>query len=97
MTSQLCCLFRNLGVNNGIESLISGYPFSFGFTFTSSLTCQRFIGGCAAFGDSNGVSGSVNNQIVLYLFARSIQGVIQSAVNRGMLPSNASVSAIVSL
>jgi hypothetical protein len=29
-----------------------------------------FIGGFIAFGDSHGVSGSVNNQIVLYLFAR---------------------------
>jgi len=69
----ICCLFRNLGVSNGIESLIAG-----------------FIGGYTAFGDSKGVSGSVNYQLVLYLFSRSITGFIQSAVNRGLIPASAS-------
>ncbi len=34
------------------------------------LGCAGFVGGFIAFGDSKGLSGSVNNQIVLYLFAR---------------------------
>jgi len=49
-----------------------------------------FIGGYTAFGESKGVSGSVNNQLVLYLFARSMTGLIQSAVNRSVIPSYAS-------
>lgn len=52
----------------------------------------RFVGGSFAFGDSNGVSGSVNNQIVLYLFARSVQGLIQTAVTKTIVPSYLSVS-----
>jgi len=72
----ICCLFRNMGISNGIESLIAG-----------------FIGGYTAFGDSKGVSGSVNNQLVLYLFSRSITGFIQSAVNRGLIPTSASTQA----
>jgi hypothetical protein len=31
-----------------------------------------FIGGFIGFGDSKGISGSVNNQITLYLFARYV-------------------------
>jgi len=72
---SLCCLMRNMGIDNGIESLIAG-----------------FIGGSFAFGESSGVSGSVNNQIVLYLFARSIQGLVQSAVNRAVVPSYMSIA-----
>ena len=45
------------------------------------------VGGYYAFGDSAGVSGGVNNQIVLYLFARGIEGISQSFVRRGWLPS----------
>jgi len=69
----ICCLFRNMGISNGTESLIAG-----------------FVGGYTAFGDSKGVSGSVNNQLVLYLFSRSIIGFIQSAVNRGLIPAGTS-------
>jgi peroxisomal membrane protein 4 len=47
-------------------------------------------GGFIAFGESKGVSGSVNLQLVLYLFARGIQGFIQSAVKRGYLPDTLS-------
>ena len=56
----------------------------------SISTCLGFIGGYTAFGDSKGISGSVNNQLVLYLFSRSVTGLIQSAANRGLIPSNAS-------
>merc|ERR1712137_24190 len=45
-----------------------------------------FIGGYWAFGESKGISGSVNNQIVLYLFARGIEGMARSLVKRGWLP-----------
>jgi len=69
----ICCLLRNLGVSNGIESILAG-----------------FIGGYTAFGESKGVSGGVNNQLVLYLFSRSFQALLQSGVNRGILPSFAS-------
>eukprot|EP00026_Physarum_polycephalum_P013496 Phypoly_transcript_13907.p1 GENE.Phypoly_transcript_13907~~Phypoly_transcript_13907.p1 ORF type:complete len:241 (+),score=35.53 Phypoly_transcript_13907:156-878(+) len=72
---SLCCIMRNKGIDNGVESLIAG-----------------FIGGSFAFGDSSGVSGSVNNQIVLYLFARSIQGLIQTAVTKAVVPSYMSIS-----
>jgi peroxisomal membrane protein 4 len=72
---SLCCLMRNRGIDNGVESLIAG-----------------FIGGSFAFGDSNGVSGSVNNQIVLYLFARSVQGLIQTAVTKTVVPSAFSIT-----
>eukprot|EP01089_Gocevia_fonbrunei_P001328 TRINITY_DN11234_c0_g1_i1.p1 TRINITY_DN11234_c0_g1~~TRINITY_DN11234_c0_g1_i1.p1 ORF type:complete len:244 (-),score=20.02 TRINITY_DN11234_c0_g1_i1:20-751(-) len=42
-----------------------------------------FVGGFFAFGDSKGLSGSVNNQIVLYLFARGMIGLMASGVKRG--------------
>mmetsp|Transcript_19661 Transcript_19661/g.24845 ORF Transcript_19661/g.24845 Transcript_19661/m.24845 type:complete len:198 (-) Transcript_19661:29-622(-) len=45
-----------------------------------------FIGGYWAFGESKGISGAVNNQIVLYLFARGIEGMARSLVKRGILP-----------
>ena len=45
-----------------------------------------FIGGFLAFGESKGVSGAVNNQIVLYLFARGLEGILRSGVKRGVLP-----------
>eukprot|EP01090_Pellita_catalonica_P016251 TRINITY_DN459_c0_g1_i1.p1 TRINITY_DN459_c0_g1~~TRINITY_DN459_c0_g1_i1.p1 ORF type:complete len:247 (+),score=8.56 TRINITY_DN459_c0_g1_i1:103-843(+) len=45
-----------------------------------------FIGGYIGFGDSTGISGSVNNQVVLYLFARGIFGLMQSSVKRGLIP-----------
>ena len=47
-----------------------------------------FIGGYIGFGESKGVSGAVNNQIVLYLFARGIEGMARSFVKRGILPQS---------
>jgi hypothetical protein len=44
------------------------------------------IGGFWAFGESEGISGAVNNQIVLYLFSRGIEGMMQSFAERGYLP-----------
>ncbi|KYQ88219.1 transmembrane protein [Tieghemostelium lacteum] len=72
---SICCIFRNLGIKGGIDSLIAG-----------------FIGGYYAFGDSKSTSGSVNNQIVLYLFARAIIGIIQGLVKRKVIPSDLSTT-----
>eukprot|EP01095_Lingulamoeba_sp_RSL-Kostka_P005667 TRINITY_DN170_c1_g3_i1.p1 TRINITY_DN170_c1_g3~~TRINITY_DN170_c1_g3_i1.p1 ORF type:complete len:242 (+),score=73.66 TRINITY_DN170_c1_g3_i1:179-904(+) len=44
------------------------------------------VGGYYAFGESKGISGAVNNQIVLYLFARGMIGLLQSGVERGIIP-----------
>ena len=49
------------------------------------------VGGAIAFGDSSGISGAVNNQIVLYLFARGVEGALKSMVNRGYLPKQLDV------
>jgi peroxisomal membrane protein 4 len=49
------------------------------------------IGGYIAFGESSGISGSVNNQIVLYLFARGVEGAIRSFASRGYIPSSMDV------
>eukprot|EP01114_Cavostelium_apophysatum_P007140 TRINITY_DN1890_c0_g1_i1.p1 TRINITY_DN1890_c0_g1~~TRINITY_DN1890_c0_g1_i1.p1 ORF type:complete len:241 (-),score=37.55 TRINITY_DN1890_c0_g1_i1:18-740(-) len=72
---SICCLFRNMGISNGVESWIAG-----------------FFGGYWAFGDSKGLSGSVNNQIVLYLFARGLQGALISGVKRGIIPKSFDIS-----
>ena len=50
------------------------------------------IGGYWAFGDNKGISGSVNNQIVLYLFARGIQGIIITGVKKKVLPESCDIS-----
>ena len=44
------------------------------------------IGGSAAFGESSGVSGAVNYQIVLYLFARGLEAVLNLAAEKQILP-----------
>ncbi|KAL9657425.1 hypothetical protein ABK040_016695 [Willaertia magna] len=45
-----------------------------------------FIGGALCFGDSKGISGNVNNQIVLYLFARVIDGGLKALADKGFVP-----------
>eukprot|EP00005_Dracoamoeba_jomungandri_P005941 CAMPEP_0174259810 /NCGR_PEP_ID=MMETSP0439-20130205/8592_1 /TAXON_ID=0 /ORGANISM="Stereomyxa ramosa, Strain Chinc5" /LENGTH=180 /DNA_ID=CAMNT_0015343861 /DNA_START=64 /DNA_END=607 /DNA_ORIENTATION=+ len=45
-----------------------------------------FVGGFTAFGESKGLSGSVNMQIVLYLFARGIFGSMAGFASKGYLP-----------
>jgi peroxisomal membrane protein 4 len=50
------------------------------------------FGGYWAFGDNKDISGSVNNQIVLYLFARGIQGALISGVKRGIIPQSMDIS-----
>jgi len=50
-----------------------------------SVLCG-FIGGSIAFGDSSGISGSVNNQIILYLFARALEGMITWGSDAKIIP-----------
>jgi len=68
---SICCLLRNMNIDNGLESWIAG-----------------LVGGYYAFGEKDGISGSVNNQLVLYLLARGIQGGLKGIVNRGLLPAS---------
>jgi len=81
---------RNLAMYVGIYKSLCCLFRSMGISGGIESLIAGFIGGYTAFGDSKGISGSVNNQLVLYLFARSITGLIQSAVNRELIPSNAS-------
>jgi len=75
---------RNLGLFVGIYKTIC-YILRQYFGVSGGLESwiAGFVGGFFAFGDSKGLSGSVNNQIVLYLFARGMMGLMLSAVKRG--------------
>lgn len=44
------------------------------------------VGGFWAFGDSSGVSGAVNYQIVLYLLVRGIEGSLKNFASKGIIP-----------
>lgn len=81
---------RNLAMYVAIYKSICCIFRSMGVSGGVESLIAGFIGGYTAFGDSKGISGSVNNQLVLYLFARSVTGLIQSAANRGLIPSDAS-------
>eukprot|EP01121_Diplochlamys_sp_Union-15-3_P000404 TRINITY_DN1037_c0_g1_i6.p1 TRINITY_DN1037_c0_g1~~TRINITY_DN1037_c0_g1_i6.p1 ORF type:complete len:235 (-),score=10.54 TRINITY_DN1037_c0_g1_i6:52-756(-) len=65
---SICCVFRQYGISNGLESWVAGY-----------------IGGYYAFGGSDGIPGEVNNQIVLYLFARGVQGFFRLLHRKGIV------------
>lgn len=84
---------RNLGMFVGIYKSLCCVMRSMGLDNGLESLIAGFVGGSFAFGDNSGVCGSVNNQIVLYLFARSVQGLIQSAVNRAVIPSSMSITA----
>jgi len=88
---QLLFHGRNLALYVGIYKSICCLFRSMGISGGIESLIAGFVGGYTAFGDSKGVSGSVNNQLVLYLFSRSVIGFIQSAVNRGIIPSYTSV------
>lgn len=49
------------------------------------------VGGWVAFGEGSGVSGAVNQQINLYLFARGLEGLLRSAAKRFNWPDWANV------
>ena len=61
---------RNLGLFVFIYKGICWLCRSIGIKGGVESWIAGFIGGFIGFGDSKGVSGSVNNQICLYLFAR---------------------------
>jgi len=82
---------RTLALFVGIYKSICCVFRNFGVSSGIESLIAGFIGGYTAFGDSKGISGSVNNQIVLYLFARSIVGLIQSLANRSWVPTSVSV------
>ena len=50
------------------------------------------VGGYVGFGDSDGVRGSVNFQIVLYLLSRGVVGFLKGKVADGALPQACDVS-----
>lgn len=78
---SICCICRNTGFHGGKESLLAGFIGALHCFFAdtrrlllSHLSASDLVhaGGFIAFGDSHGVSGSVNMQLVLYLFARCV-------------------------
>ncbi|KAL6073263.1 Transmembrane protein [Balamuthia mandrillaris] len=82
---------KNLGMFVGIYKAICYVLRRPPFNITGGLESwiAGFIGGFTAFGSSQGISGSVNNQIVLYLFARGLHGLMVSAAakNEHLVPS----------
>jgi len=88
---QMCFHGRNLAMFVGIYKTICCFFRNIGISTGIESLIAGFIGGFTAFGESKGISGSVNNQLVLYLFARSIQALVQSFVNKGILPSFMSI------
>jgi len=88
---QLLFHGRNLAIYVGMYKSICCLLRNLGISGGIESLIAGFIGGYTAFGESKGVSGSVNNQLVLYLFARSVTGLIQSAVNRSVVPSYTSI------
>ena len=79
---------RNLGVFVCIYKTICFILRHFGVRGGVECWIAGFIGGYIGFGESKGISGAVNNQIVLYLFARGIEGMARSFVKRGILPQS---------
>merc|ERR1712137_61420 len=77
---------RNLGLFVFTYKTICFVLRNFGIRGGIECWIAGFIGGYWAFGESKGISGAVNNQIVLYLFARGIEGMAKSFVDRGILP-----------
>lgn len=77
---------RNLGLYVLIYKAICNICRNMGVSNGIDSWIGGFIGGAVAFGDSRGISGSVNNQIVLYLFARGVEGLIRLLQNKFSLP-----------
>ncbi|EGC39574.1 hypothetical protein DICPUDRAFT_26627 [Dictyostelium purpureum] len=83
---------KNLGLFVGIYKAICCVFRHFGIKGGIDSLVAGFVGGYIAFGDSKSVSGSVNNQIVLYLFARALIGIIQGMVKRKIIPQTLSTT-----
>lgn len=82
---------KNLGMFVGIYKAICYVLRRMGVDGGLECWIAGFVGGYIGFGDSKGLSGSVNNQIVLYLFARGIYGLLVSGVRRGVIPQTLDV------
>ncbi|KAF2078297.1 hypothetical protein CYY_000389 [Polysphondylium violaceum] len=83
---------KNLGLFVGIYKSICCLFRHFGIKGGVESLIAGFVGGYIAFGESKSTSGSVNNQIVLYLFARALIGFIQGFVKRKIIPENLSTT-----
>ncbi|KAN0007325.1 hypothetical protein ACTFIU_000524 [Dictyostelium citrinum] len=83
---------KNLGMFVGIYKSICCILRNIGIKGGIDSLVAGFIGGYYAFGESKSVSGSVNNQIVLYLFARALIGIIQGMVKRNIIPKSLSTT-----
>jgi len=88
---QLLIHGKNLGLFVAIYKGICCVLRSGGITGGVESWIAGLVGGYWAFGDNQGVSGSVNNQIVLYLFARGLQGLMITAAERKMVPPSLDV------
>jgi len=89
---QLFIHGKNLGLFVAFYKSICCLFRNFGVSGGIESWIAGLIGGYWAFGDSKGVSGQVNNQIVLYLFARGIQGIIITGAKNGIVPQALDVS-----
>lgn len=82
---------RNLGLFVFVYKSICFILRHYGIRGGIECWIAGFVGGYWAFGESKGISGAVNNQIVLYLFARGLEGMSRSFVQRGYLPQTLDV------
>jgi len=89
---QLFIHGKNLGLFVAIYKSICCILRNFGISGGVESWIAGLVGGYWAFGDSKGISGAVNNQIVLYLFARGIQGIIITGAKQGYVPKPLDVS-----
>jgi len=83
---------KNLGLFVLYYKSICCFFRNFGISGGIDSWVAGLFGGYWAFGDSKDIGGSVNNQIVLYLFARGIQGALISGVKRGIIPESMDIS-----
>jgi len=83
---QLFIHGKNLGLFVAIYKGICCVFRNFGIHGGIESWIAGLVGGYWAFGDNQGVSGAVNNQIVLYLFARGLQGLMITAAESGVVP-----------
>lgn len=79
---------RNLGLFVFIYKTICFIMRHFGVRNGVECWVAGGIGGYYAFGESKGISGAVNNQIVLYLFARGVEGMLTVWARNGYIPRN---------
>jgi peroxisomal membrane protein 4 len=77
---------RNLGSFVLIYKTVTLICRKFGISNGIECWIAGFIGGSTAFGNNKNLSGSVNNQIVLYLFARGLEAALNLATEKRLIP-----------